>query len=190
MYAAYLAIADHINKDPAVFWQGVNDFRSWHNNDWHHNFERMGIARNVDYRPMVQIFHDIYDPSIAKFSWVEEILDHLAQKQHVLAVLSGAKSNSVRATLESSLGHFSAILGSDHVEKIKPDPEGIHLIMDKIGICADDTVMIGDSDADILAGKNAGVKTAGVTWGMADLEEIEKLHPDFIFHDPMELKAF
>ena len=189
MYEAYLAISNHIERDPADFWQSVSDFKKWHDNDWHFNLERMGVRKGTDYTPISQIFHDIYDPCIVKFLWVEEVLEHLAQKQHTLAVLSGAKSHSVCASLEASVSYFATIKGADHVKKIKPDPEGIHLIMNELGASASDTVMIGDSHADIAAGKLAGVKTVGVTWGMADLSEMQDLRPDHIFDDPMHLKS-
>lgn len=190
MYEAYLAISEYINKDPTNFWKNATDFRRWHDNDWHYNLERMGATKKNDYSVISQIFHDIYDPCIIKFSWVEEVLAYLAQKQHVLTILSGAKFNSVCASLDTSVNYFSIIKGSDQVRKIKPNPEGIDLIMDETGVGVADTVMIGDSEADILAGKNAGVRTVGVTWGMSNLATMKKLQPDYIFQDPMQLKSF
>jgi len=189
MYTAYLAIAKYLEKDPADFWQDLDEFKKWHNNDWHYNLQRMGVPLGSNYLPFNKIFHDIYDPCIVRFPWVEEVLEHLSQN-HTLTVLSGAKYSSVFETLKSTANYFVTIKGSDHVRKIKPDPEGIHLIMDEIGFDANDTVMIGDSEADILAGKRAGVMTVGVTWGMTDRKEMQELAPDHIFHDPMQLKSF
>ena len=189
MYEAYLAISKHIKREPTEFWQGLSDFRKWHNNDWHYNLARMGVASKTDYPPIGKIFHDIYDPCIFKFSWVEEVLEHLAQKQHTLAVLSGAYASSVIESLDEVTSYFVTIKGHEHVQKIKPDPEGIHLIMNELGASPIDTIMIGDSHADIVAGKLAGVMTVGVTWGMTDFEEMKELEPDHIFDDHMHLKS-
>lgn len=189
MYEAYLATAKYINRDPADFWLNASDFRKWHDNDWHYNFERMGIPRGSDYLPLTLLFHEIYDPSIIKFHWVEEVLISLAKKGHTLAVLSGAKFQSVHSSLGESVNHFATIKGADHVKNLKPHPEGIHLIMEELGMTGAEVVMIGDSQADIVAGKEAGVLTVGVTWGMADLETMEQLMPDYIFHDPQQLKS-
>ncbi|MEI8361232.1 MAG: HAD family hydrolase [bacterium] len=188
MYEAYLAISNHIKRDPSEFWQSDGDFRKWHNNDWHYNLERMGIPQGSNYSVINRIFHDIYDLYIVKFSWVEEVLEHLTQKRHILAVLSGAKVHSVFDSLAASVNYFATIKGADHVQRIKPDPEGLYVIMNELSIGAIDTIMIGDSHADIVAGKLAGVKTVGVTWGMADFQEMQRLQPDYIFDDPMSLK--
>lgn len=188
MYAAYLAISDHISRDPADFWSDVHDFRKWHNNDWHFNLERMGVPRGTDYSVISKMFHEIYDPSIYKFHWVEEVLETLSKK-HTLAVLSAAKSDSVKGSLDVSVRHFSCIKGVEHVKNIKPHPEGINQIMYEMNFDMHKTVMIGDSHADIEAGKNAGVMTIGVTWGMTEAEDMESLRPDLLCHDPLQLKS-
>ena len=187
MYEAYLVIANYVNKDPADFWSDAHDFKIWHNNDWHFNLERMGIPKGSDYSVISKMFHEIYDPRVYKFHWVEDILKCLSQR-HTLAILSAAKAGSVRNSLDVSVNYFMCIKGVEHVEKIKPHPEGIHLIMDEAGASADESLMIGDSHVDILAGKDAGVKTAGVTWGMEEADDLEKLDPDFLFHNPQQLK--
>jgi pyrophosphatase PpaX len=84
------------------------------------------------------------------------------------------------------------IVGCDLVERQKPDPCGIHYIMDEIGITAkDETWMIGDSVTDIKAGKNAGVNTAVVAWGATEgRRELEKLGADRIISNPCEFLTF
>jgi HAD superfamily hydrolase (TIGR01549 family) len=187
IYEAYLAIAEHLNCNPSDFWTNAETFRAWHNNDWHFNLERMGMPRRSDYSQITTIFHDIYDSKVQKFDWVEEVLSDLAPR-HNLAVLSSAKSSSVRYSLNHSARHFDHIVGLDNVKNIKPHPEGIRLIMSLCKASAKDTIMVGDSEADVSAGKNAGVMTLGVTWGTSDFEEMKKLDPDLLFSEPAELK--
>jgi phosphoglycolate phosphatase-like HAD superfamily hydrolase len=40
--------------------------------------------------------------------------------------------------------------------------------------------MIGDTAADVIGGKNAGVFTCGVTWGALTRSQLEELKPDVI----------
>lgn len=189
MYDAYKAIALHLERKPREFWQNVDDFKKWANfMHWQNNLERMGMSAGSDYSEIIRIFHETYDPQIKVFSWAGEVLEDL-EKRHCLAVLSAAPSASVRGSLEKVSGFFSYVLGSDDVRMVKPDPEGIHLLMDATGTKASQTIMIGDTCADILAGKNAGVMTALVTWGVPKWEEAKELKPDFIFDDPMMLKS-
>ena len=46
--------------------------------------------------------------------------------------------------------------------------------------------MVGDSEVDVYAGKNAGTKTVGVTYGFHG-EHIAKTHPDYVIDDIEEL---
>lgn len=50
------------------------------------------------------------------------------------------------------------------------------------------TVMVGDSINDILAAKNAGVPSIGVTFGYTDVPMV-KLEPDVVIDDFNELTA-
>lgn len=46
---------------------------------------------------------------------------------------------------------------ADDVKKHKPDPESINLILKKFKLDKADVLMVGDSDKDILAARNAGI---------------------------------
>ena len=45
---------------------------------------------------------------------------------------------------------------------------------------------MGDSPADMEAGKRAGVKTCAVLWGYGDREEMARWAPDYWVSDPGE----
>ena len=54
--------------------------------------------------------------------------------------------------------YFDSVLGSDLVEKHKPDPMGVHMIMDELEIPPEKTAFIGDSVLDIECAKKAECK--------------------------------
>jgi len=71
---------------------------------------------------------------------------------------------------------FDAVLGADDVEKGKPAPEMILKACRLTGCSPRDAVMVGDSTADMLMGKNAGVKTCvGVLSGSTSRERLVKI---------------
>jgi len=188
VYESYQVIAKHLEREPEEFWSNYDDFMGWVDFiQWNRNLERMGMPLGSDYREIKKIFHEIYDQHIRIFAWAPEILDELAGR-HQLAVLSSSTAHSLNNSLEFLSGYFSHIIASDHVAKIKPDPEGIHLIMDSVGAKPSQTLMIGDAWVDIMAGKKAGVQTAGVSWGMTSAEDLIKHEPDFMFDDPQMLR--
>ena len=65
--------------------------------------------------------------------------------------------------------------------KPKPYPDMIEYIIKKSEIKPKNTVMVGDSKTDIIAGKKAKTKTVGVLSGYTDGIELKHEKPDFIF---------
>lgn len=59
---------------------------------------------------------------------------------------------------------FDVIITGDDVSNPKPHPEGVHKALKQLGVKSTEAVYLGDSNADILAGKQAGVFTIGVNW--------------------------
>ncbi len=49
--------------------------------------------------------------------------------------------------------------------------------------------MVGDNYHDILAGKNAGVKTAGVAWAIKGRGHLEQYEPDYMLEKMSDLLA-
>lgn len=82
--------------------------------------------------------------------------------------------------------YFDFVYGGDSFEKKKPDPIGILTSMQSTGAEARQTIMVGDSDIDIQTGRNAGVWTCGVTYGIGS-HTLESCPPDFLVGNLMEL---
>jgi phosphoglycolate phosphatase len=79
------------------------------------------------------------------------------------------------------------VVGGEEVVRSKPDPEMIHLILDRLGIARSQAVMVGDALNDVQMGLNAGLKASvGVLTGFATAEQMRTLTP-FIARDVSEL---
>lgn len=187
IHGAYVEIADHFGKRSYFdeHCDSVERFRAWHDHDWHKSMERLGIPREK-YAEASKIYHDYYDQHTKVFPWFPGLPQKLSMK-YTLAMFSSSRSLSVRNSLRESEKFFSCIVGAEHVTRMKPDPEGIHLILKITRHKREEALMIGDGHGDIIAGKNAGIKTAGVTWGIDSKEVLCGLNPDFLFEDPKEL---
>jgi 2-phosphoglycolate phosphatase len=84
-------------------------------------------------------------------------------------------------------GYFAAVVGPERVAHRKPDPEALQIIMTEIGAAPATTLMVGDSPNDILAGRNAGCQTCGVTYGVGTAREIGAARPDVIIDEAVRL---
>jgi len=66
------------------------------------------------------------------------------------------------------------VCGDDQVSKSKPDPHNVLYICEKFGISTDKTVMVGDTPADTVMGKAAGVGlNVGVLSGVGEPEDLK-----------------
>ncbi|BCB95621.1 phosphoglycolate phosphatase [Dissulfurispira thermophila] len=63
------------------------------------------------------------------------------------------------------LEYLDIVVGSDTTPERKPSPVPILYVLSKLNIKTEETVIVGDSNFDIEAGKAAGIKTIAVTYG-------------------------
>ena len=118
---------------------------------------------------------------------VKKVLEHFkARKQAV--VTNKPEDFSVKILRElGAAPYFFRILGGDAGFPKKPAPEPVHEILRLASVLPEEALFVGDSALDIETGRNAGVKTAAVTYGFGSREEVEAARPDFIFNDLEEL---
>ena len=74
--------------------------------------------------------------------------------------------------------HFVDVRGGDSFGNKKPHPEGLLQILKDRGALPAESLMVGDSANDILAGQGAGVVTCGVTYGIGT-DGFSEHPPDF-----------
>lgn len=102
-----------------------------------------------------------------------------------LAVVSNKSVEFVRPLLDR-LGiaeYFRAVLGADGGLPLKPAPDSVLRLLSDLDAPGDRTVIVGDSAADIRAGKAAGIVTCGVTYGFRSEEDVRAEAPDHLIHE-------
>jgi len=103
-----------------------------------------------------------------------------------------AVSNRMRESLLESLkatkifDYFDIIVSADDVSNPKPHKDHLLAALKKLKVKPTHSYMVGDTEQDVLAGKNAHVKTVGVTYGLLG-ERIKKHKPDWVIDDIGEL---
>jgi phosphoglycolate phosphatase len=74
---------------------------------------------------------------------------------------------------------FFQIYGGNSFHTKKPDPLGLITLMQEAGVTPAETVLIGDSDVDVLTARNAGTWVVGCTFGLAP-HTLEAAPPDVL----------
>jgi phosphoglycolate phosphatase len=111
------------------------------------------------------------------FPGVVELLRTLRERGYALAIATTKRTDMARRFVEA-LGLMPAV---DYVQGTdgfphKPAPDVIHRALGALG--TEGLWMVGDTTADIIAGRAAGLRTYGVTWGNHDAELLSTAAPD------------
>jgi HAD superfamily hydrolase (TIGR01509 family) len=112
-----------------------------------------------------------------------------------LSALPGRKSIATTKGTASTrliLEQFNLLRFFDHVQgtdgfPYKPAPDVILNALSGLGAEPEDGLMVGDSAADMEAGRRAGVKTCAVRYGYGKREDLARFEPNFWIDDLREL---
>lgn len=125
---------------------------------------------------------------IKLFDGVKEVLTSCAESNIKLAVVSSAPFAIIQKTLSSCNVDlfFDTLVTGDDVANFKPHPESVFLALKRLASKPEETVMIGDSEADIFAAKAAGIKIGlfypEINKQFYDFQKLQDSQPHFIFH--------
>ena len=101
------------------------------------------------------------------FDGIKELLDFLKSNEISFGIVTNKPLEYARPVIENfiELDNCKVLVCPDHVNKIKPDPEGILQACSKLSIDPSKTIYIGDHPKDLEAGISAGTKTIGCRYG-------------------------
>jgi HAD superfamily hydrolase (TIGR01549 family) len=126
------------------------------------------------------------------FPGIIDLLRTIKGSGRRLALFTGVE----KIMMEYTLGpfklseYFEARITADDIQKSKPDPEGINLALNRIRADAKESMYIGDSPADMIAGKRAGVLTGAALWSPENRGDPTTEHPDYEFRSVQQLSDF
>ncbi len=130
-----------------------------------------------------------HDELVKEYETVYETIEALYKNGFQLGVVT----TKINATAIMGLKRtkldpfFRCVVGLDDVKNAKPHPEPIFKALELLNSKPEETLMVGDNYHDILAGKQAGTKTAGVAWAIKGREYLEKYEPDFMLEKMSDL---
>lgn len=130
-----------------------------------------------------------HDDLVMEFPYVKEVMDQL----HRSGIRMGVVTSKIRRTVLLGLqrfgldGYLETIVTVDDVKEPKPSPEGIKMAMTAMGADPASTLMVGDSQFDILAAQNAGIASAGVSWTLKGEEFLQSYGPTYMLRDMRDL---
>ena len=121
----------------------------------------------------------------------------LKQQGKKIAIVTSSERNTVLPAIKKHRLNklLNGFLGKEDVTAYKPNPEVIHKAMKLLNAQQNQTIVMGDTEKDIQAGKNAGVTTIlfypKINHKFYRLQKLTQTKPDYIIeHFPQLLKIF
>lgn len=116
------------------------------------------------------------------FPGVIETLERLSA-QGILMSIASSRSHRTLAKLMDELDlskYITYLIAADDVVEKKPAAESVLKTLRHFNVEAHETLVVGDTEFDILMGRNAGTHTCGVTYGNGSKESIEAAKAEWI----------
>ena len=124
---------------------------------------------------------------IKAYPGIKEALASLKGQGYIICIASNKISKEVYRGLKicGLEKYIDEVIGEELMKEAKPSPDCINQLKKKFKVKK--VMMIGDTETDILTGKNASAFTCGVTWCVSTKEDFVKWNADEIVSDPKEL---
>ena len=146
-----------------------------------------------DLSPMIFSFEEHYyanhHVTLSTYDGIPDALQRLKTASAAVGIVSLKPRRAGERELEITgiAKLVDARIWGDEVTSPKPHPDGVNRIIARLSAVANSTIVIGDSAADILMGRAAGVRTGAALWGPIKPERLLAAEPDFLFHSPDQL---
>ena len=123
------------------------------------------------------------------YDGILEMLDRLSAAGVKHAIVSNKIDFAVKALSRAYFGErMCAAIGDDPSRARKPAPDSVFAAMREMGVTAQETVYVGDSDVDVLTARNAGVPCVAVLWGFRDEACLRAAGAERLARTPDELR--
>jgi HAD superfamily hydrolase (TIGR01509 family) len=166
------------------------------------------VLRSYIGRHLIDMFQELFPTASSEQieGWIQQYRCEYPARDHAntrvfpgvketLAILPGRKSTATTKgtpTTRLVLERFELLPYFDHVQGTdgfphKPAPDVLLKSLEVFGVAPADALFVGDSAADMEAGRRAGVRTCVVRYGYGDIDEMARFDPDYWIDDISEL---
>lgn len=119
------------------------------------------------------------------------VLENLKSEGKKIAVLSNKFDKGIHEVIPAMFpGVFSLYHGECESIPRKPDPTGLLMTLEELGVEPVKAAYVGDSRVDMVTAKNAGCFALGVSWGYQSREDLEKAGADAIVEHTRDILRF
>jgi len=156
------------------------------------------------YKYYLELYHKNPVTKTHLYAGIRELLRVLKAKDKKVVLFTNKPIEIAKVIFEklNIFEYFDLMIGPETKKadgnpiELKPSADGLEFALSEVnkrfgkGYTSDNFVMIGDSDVDIMAGKNFGCLTVGCRGGIANKEKMQAQNPDLCFSVSSEIEKF
>ena len=191
IYKSTLKTLEHLNIKGEMAEDKFIEMIGMHFNDIFKNFN-LDVPDFQDFIGIYKkLYFDFIDESIV-YPAVEDTLSFLKNGKNLKISLLTTKGQDQAEKIIDHFNlneHFDFIMGRREGIAHKPSAEPLLFICNELEVDPKDTMIVGDTELDILCGKNAGSITCGVTYGYRTEESLKANNPDYLVNNFGEIKS-
>lgn len=134
-----------------------------------------------------EIFEELYLPKLNAFRGAQDLVRKLHEQGLKLAVASSAQPEQLNPLLEivGIQQYLSEKTSSGDAKQSKPDPDIVAVALQRLGLKAEEVIMVGDTPYDLSAARQLTIRPLAFLTGGWSREELGEA--EWIFEGPAEL---
>lgn len=145
-------------------------------------------GHDYDYDSAMKLFDGHYLKHLLDhtrlYPGMEKVLEKLGDKK--MAIITNKPQRYTDPIIDGLRlrDYFGVVLGREACVEMKPHPQPLESAMERLSVSSEQTMIVGDTEVDIEAGRRAGVKTCAVLFGFGKEEKVRAAKPDYLIDVP------
>lgn len=149
--------------------------------------EKLAKKLRMEYR---EIYVKNYLEETKIYDGVKELLMELRKRKIKTGIITSKLGDVARSFLKDlKIAHLFDIIVGEGDAEMKPSPAPVIRACRMLNEKTENCVVVGDSEDDVISGKNAGAKTIAVLWGYRNRKQLENVNPDYVVGSVGELRT-
>lgn len=141
------------------------------------------------FQEMMATYKIDYKIGLKPYNGIDTMLNGALKEGHTIAMITNKFQFMADVIMPAYFGDypFTHIIGRGERFPAKPSPESILYVLEQTGISKEDAYMIGDTEVDLMAARQAGIKEIYVSWGFRKPSELADYSPKITIDKPEAL---
>lgn len=121
------------------------------------------------------------------FPYTRYVLKALKERGVKRGIMTRTCVEAVSTSFFDYSDYVEVIVTRDDVERVKPHPDHVRKVLEKLKTIPQESMIVGDHPTDIMAGTSLRMRTVGVLTGRTGTDEFVKVGATYIFQDIREI---